>query len=393
MSIPSSKKEVNEKGRVDFISQLPDDILFSIISSLSIDDVVKTSVLSKRWIHLRNNVSHFDFDCTHMFKALPKFYNRISYNKFLKSLATEEHARKYSEIVNTILHQHIGDYLINSVLPAFESCEKLKILKLEKMSMVDSIINGILKNCFGLEKFCLIESDGFDSLKIENKNLKYLELLLLDVEEIDVNVEELHVLVIDSLRCPPKCLRINSHNLWNFSYTCNLDPLSDPQDILQTREIFENCSNLLVHKPTNIFRNLSTLSIDLDLNNIRDILAFSYILPMCFHLNTLEITVPVEESSVFTDTFDDCALPFPNSMFWENREVPDFVCMKLKFVTVKRFTGKALEISFLKHLITRAYMMKKLQVICDSTVVNKGKYLWSLRRASTNLSILFKSKI
>ncbi|XP_073225615.1 F-box protein At1g80960-like [Cicer arietinum] len=379
MSIPSSKKEVNEKRRVDFISQLPDDILFFIISSLSIDDAVKTSVLSKRWIYLRNNVSHFDFDWTHMLKPVPNIYNRISYNKFLKSLATEENARKYSEIVNGILHQHIGDYLINSVLPAFESCEKLKILKLEKMSMVDSIINGILENCFGLEKFCLIESDGFDSLKIENKNLKYLELLLLDVEEIDVNVEELHVLVIDSLRCPPKGLRIYSQNLWNFSYTCN----SDPQDILQTREVFENCSNLLVEEssvftvtfdncalpfPNSMFwenrevpdfvcMKLKFVTVKRFTGKALEISFLKHLITRAYMMKKLQ----VEESSVFTVTFDNCALPFPNSMFWENREVPDFVCMKLKFVTVKRFTGKALEISFLKHLITRAYMMKKLQ--------------------------------
>ena len=46
---------------------------------------------------------------------------------------------------------------------------------------------------------------------------------------------------------------------------------------------------------TNIFRNLLTLSIELDLNNIKEAWALSYILRSCNHLNTLEIAIPVCE--------------------------------------------------------------------------------------------------
>jgi hypothetical protein len=44
---------------------------------------------------------------------------------------------------------------------------------------------------------------------------------------------------------------------------------------------------------TNIFHNLLTLSIDLDLNNIREALPFSYVLLSCNYLNTLNINIPV----------------------------------------------------------------------------------------------------
>lgn len=103
--------------------------------------------------------------------------------------------------------------LKNSVLTAFESCKNLKNLKLRNMLMANSTINGILENCVALEKFSLLESKGFTSLKVENRSLKTLELMWLDVNEIYVNVEELQVLVIDSLSCPPKGLRIYSEKL------------------------------------------------------------------------------------------------------------------------------------------------------------------------------------
>lgn len=91
-----------------------------------------------------------------------------------------------------------------------------------------------------------------------------------------------------------------------------------------------------------------------------------------------------------TTPSDDCVLGSPKSMFWETQGIQDVVNNKLKFVTMQGFTGKELELNFAKLLITRAYMMKKLYVICDSTIVEEAKDLLSLQRASNNLSILLE---
>lgn len=81
MSKPRNNLEV-----LDLISNLPDHILHFIVSHLSIEEILRTSILSKRWTHLWKNVSRFDFD-----------YAQI--------------VRKYAQIVNNTLHQHIGDLI------------------------------------------------------------------------------------------------------------------------------------------------------------------------------------------------------------------------------------------------------------------------------------------
>lgn len=65
---------------------------------------------------------------------------------------------------------------------------------------------------------------------------------------------------------------------------------------------------------------------------------------------------------------------------------------KLKFVTVKGFKGKEQEVQFLKHLITRAHVMEKINIICDPRKVDEALDLLSLPRASVNLSIIVKPK-
>ncbi|GMJ07428.1 hypothetical protein like AT3G59000 [Hibiscus trionum] len=60
-------KKVNMKG-VDSISGLPDSILSHILSFLSTEEAVQTSVLSKRWRYLFTLVSNlnFEFDEKHI---------------------------------------------------------------------------------------------------------------------------------------------------------------------------------------------------------------------------------------------------------------------------------------------------------------------------------------
>ncbi|KAJ1391948.1 Leucine-rich repeat domain superfamily [Sesbania bispinosa] len=44
----------------DFISRLPDEVLLSILSLLSIDEGVRTSILSKRWVSVWTKTTHLD---------------------------------------------------------------------------------------------------------------------------------------------------------------------------------------------------------------------------------------------------------------------------------------------------------------------------------------------
>ncbi|PON66945.1 F-box domain containing protein [Trema orientale] len=56
-------KNDNTPPPLDLISRLPDDVLCSIISRLSMRDAVSTSILSKRWRHLwRMSLENLDFD-------------------------------------------------------------------------------------------------------------------------------------------------------------------------------------------------------------------------------------------------------------------------------------------------------------------------------------------
>ncbi|CAL5213148.1 unnamed protein product [Lathyrus oleraceus] len=446
MMRPITRKKVCVNERVnrnqekpDFISTLPDDVLSSIISSLSIDEAARSSILSKRWTPLWKHASHLDFDGTRMVK--PSLH------------ATEKASREYGKLVDSILHHHLGDLsscrfihfpsnlafgdvtewmdyvmeknkslthlslecrssscggntqymnpnfqskifsvlssleltnyvLQSSVLSVFENCENLKVLKLKKTTMKNEIIDGILKKCPGLEEFSLIDSMGFDMLKIKSPYLRFLELKKLRFDQIEVYAEDLQVVVIDSIFCPTKFLKIYSQNLRNFSSSYD----QKAHMSLKTHEILENCSDLLEPQTTNIFQFLMTLSIQLNMNNLREVLPFSYILRSCIHLKTLEITIPIVEA------FEDCELPYPKSIFWERQQIYNCINHKLKFVTVRGFTGKVQEVKFLKHLITRGCVMEKINVICDSRFVDEANDLLSLPRASHHLSIIVKSK-
>jgi len=68
------KVKLVEEEEVDLISSLPDELLGSIICLLPYMEVVRTSVLSKRWESLWKNTPDLSFDQRKMLKSLIKEY-------------------------------------------------------------------------------------------------------------------------------------------------------------------------------------------------------------------------------------------------------------------------------------------------------------------------------
>ncbi|KAL8057730.1 hypothetical protein ABFX02_04G202900 [Erythranthe guttata] len=82
----SSLEEIAaEASNCDKISQLPDSILVSIISRLTVVEAVCTSILSTRWRHLSTYITRLDFTPTpKQQKYFEKNYDKISKAEFIK---------------------------------------------------------------------------------------------------------------------------------------------------------------------------------------------------------------------------------------------------------------------------------------------------------------------
>ncbi|QHO38768.1 F-box protein [Arachis hypogaea] len=183
---------------LDRLSYLPNELLTMVISSLSIAKAARTSTLTKSWRGLWRHAACLEFDETTMPRPsiLPE-----------RQLGT-------SSLYGTIIEPKPPFFPKGSRIVKLNfRLMKLKILKLKNMRMSDGAINGVLCKCLGLESLSIVESKGFKTLEINDPWLKFLELGWLIVNEVDLSVKGLETLVVDSLMCPPKGLKIYTVNL------------------------------------------------------------------------------------------------------------------------------------------------------------------------------------
>ncbi|KAK4342372.1 hypothetical protein RND71_038188 [Anisodus tanguticus] len=78
-----------DDAKEDYFSQLPDDVLSSILASLTLTDAVKTSILSRRWKHLFAFIGPtLKFTCLDMFGIHSCNHSCFPYyqHKFLKGV-------------------------------------------------------------------------------------------------------------------------------------------------------------------------------------------------------------------------------------------------------------------------------------------------------------------
>ncbi|XP_021288688.1 uncharacterized protein LOC110419884 [Herrania umbratica] len=312
----------------------------------------------------------------------------------------------------TTLHAlELTHYKLETDSP-FDHCNNLQTLKLKLLFLTTETLDGIISNCASLEHLSLSFCTGLDRVWIVSENVKTVELEYLNVHEIYLSTMSLGVLVLDTLKCPPKNLVINAPNLKVFHAYCN-GKEKGPHHFLKDHgpmkvaEILEHCNGLLrlgndrshhLKDDSSLFENIWTLSIDLDLNNIREVLILAIVLRVCTHLKQLEINIPEIDCEWKIGTSDhgtqNCLLPYSESMLWDKRELCDCITHSLNIVSINGFNGKKGQLEFVRHLITKATVMKRINICFFDSCSREGAEatleLLLLPRSSINVSIVLK---
>ncbi|KAI5326754.1 PREDICTED: F-box/LRR-repeat [Prunus dulcis] len=224
-------KKHNWMISIDRISRLPDEILVSILSLLSLKEAAITSLLSKRWQHLWASTDTLDFDSKLDVGNNVRFFRRLTpelrHKKSLRyvdwvSRVMEQHKgpnmkrfracfyldRRFTtsidrwiQIAKTkgveILELELGDGVIDKGHYAFPykvlglekgpNCfghniigfKSLKVVNFKHVDVAEEILEYLLSNCPGLEQLTVYASSNLASLRVVGSSsaaLKYLAI-------------------------------------------------------------------------------------------------------------------------------------------------------------------------------------------------------------------------
>nr|KJB61472.1 hypothetical protein B456_009G360200 [Gossypium raimondii] len=297
-------------------------------------------------------------------------------------------------------------YSIRSDSP-FHHCHNLKTLKLYHCAISTETLEAIVSSCDRLEHLSVCSSPSrLKQVRIFSQTVKTVELESLRSQGIYLSTQSLGVLVLHSMKFQAKNLVIHAPNLRVF--TATRKPITKNSDnITKIAEILEYCTHLLTpvnyeaNEPMedlNLFMNLRELTIDLDLNDRREMLILCIVLQRCLSLHQLEINIEESRSEIEEATRDYSSvnnrLPYPETKLWEKRGLCDCITFTLKQVSIKGFKGKDGEMEFPRHLITKGAKLKRIEIWCNHDCSREGGEatlgLLSLPRSSIDVSILLK---
>ena len=215
---------------------MPDDVLVSILSLITMKEAGRTSVLSRRWKKLWTFVPNLNFDAEERLNYLVDHRDKRGLERLYR-IETTKYVKWVNEVVKlhrvpTIDQFRVSfdldvDYrhdLDNWVKFAFEKrvqrlevsfyqchinpcpfpslyrtlsfprCNSLRVLSLKYLSVSGEVLEYFICNCPSLEQLCVRHSETLVNLKVAGPllRLKYLEITrCLNLENLEISANNL----------------------------------------------------------------------------------------------------------------------------------------------------------------------------------------------------------
>ncbi|KAF8407748.1 hypothetical protein HHK36_006883 [Tetracentron sinense] len=415
----------------DIISNLPEQVIETILVHLPIGDAVRTSVLSQKWRYNWTTIPElvFDdnsipppvFDENHILTAqdvtirmhkIVNFIDRVlllhkgPVHKFefstlflkdsfidawilflsrngVKELTINYRGEKYYRAPYSFFScQAINClnllYCILEPPSVFKGFSHLKSLNLHSVTLSDEVLETIISNCIALERLRLIELRGCTRLKIWGLNLQHF----------DFQGELTHICFLDAPRLSFVSIFSDDWLLEHVGQgdSCNfvqvLGPLTGLEKLATNDNFMKSLAfgNLLARLPVT-FDRLKSISLVMNFEDLNETLVMLCLLQSSPNLHELEI---VHNDNDFKDLEED---------FWEAQGHLDCSMNHLRVVRVSDIVGIQPELQFMKFLLANSPVLEILsviprsEIIVDKTMIMKE--LLRFQRASVIAEIVY----
>ncbi|XP_010419039.1 PREDICTED: putative F-box protein At1g67390 [Camelina sativa] len=400
----------------DRLSKLPDSVLGKILGTMSTEEAVKTSVLSKRWKSVWKRVPflHFDMlvDMNKMTPLAPETITQVinRHNDHLEGCSIVHYAHLCQDsVLETWIRLLTLEKQTNAIALSnrhgngtgtnqlrlspeifshprlktlflyrydfkfahdFKNCYNLKILKLEKIHAEVDVFNRIIASCPSLKVLVLhrvVWRIKKACLKIHNNNLKLLHVSCIDVDCIEVNAP---LLDIFSIYCTHFARKANfiikaprplHHNgfldLAEFNMRYNISR--------QSRERKYIAHEFVISRDANYLKRLRSLSVFVDVMNSKQVELLRQIL-VAWNGILGDLNILFEDTNASKEEGESSIGGIQNKK-WEEGKVFPNADFRVETVCMLNFSGSnKAQFALASRFITQGTVTKKMMFMTSS---------------------------
>ncbi|KAF8407759.1 hypothetical protein HHK36_006895 [Tetracentron sinense] len=411
--------ETPHRRSSDIISNLPDQVIETILAHLPIRDAVKTSLLSNKWRYKWNFIPTLVFDEQSLcFRPYPKaflsnkfvnFVDRVllhhkgsiqkfelsthsltgyvidSWIIFLSKNGVKELVFQFMSTDQYVVHSSFFSceaicllYLSDCIIkppPMFKGFSYLKSLNLVSVTIASEVLESLVSSCTNLETLGLMYLNGCSCIKIYGPNLKRFHLYGEFVDVCFIDAPHLSFVSITLYDAVVK--HFGQGEVSNLARVLGCLTALEKLVICDFFMEFLAMGNLPKRLPV-VYDRLKTILLHINFQDLNQCLAIICLFQSSPNLQKLDLKADVDDAMEYVEDF------------WKAQRRLNCSMNHLRVVKIRMF-GTQPELEFIEFLLANSPVLEELSV--DHVYVNKVKdsrvlkELVRFRRASAKAEI------